>query len=100
MLKIILSKIKTNVGLFTSAITLAIVNVFPVPVAPNKTWCLDELRHAATSSLLTNPDTIVVSSVSCIYGIGDPEDYAIGTISMTSPFTLKVPLWKSSWFLS
>ena len=36
---------------------------------------IDELRHAATSSLLTNRDTIVVSSVSCIYGIGDPEDY-------------------------
>lgn len=36
---------------------------------------IDELRHAATSSLLTRRDTIVVSSVSCIYGIGDPEDY-------------------------
>lgn len=36
---------------------------------------IDELRHAATSSLLTRPDTIVVSSVSCIYGIGDPVDY-------------------------
>lgn len=36
---------------------------------------IDELRHAATSSLLTHRDTIVVSSVSCIYGIGDPEDY-------------------------
>ena len=36
---------------------------------------IDELRHAATSSLLTNRDTIVVSSVSCIYGIGDPDDY-------------------------
>ena len=36
---------------------------------------IDELRHAATSALLTRKDTIVVSSVSCIYGIGDPEDY-------------------------
>lgn len=36
---------------------------------------IDELRHAATSSLLTRRDTIVVSSVSCIYGIGDPIDY-------------------------
>jgi len=36
---------------------------------------IDELRHAATSYLLTHRDTIVVSSVSCIYGIGDPEDY-------------------------
>lgn len=36
---------------------------------------IDELRHAATSALLTQRDTIVVASVSCIYGIGDPEDY-------------------------
>ena len=36
---------------------------------------IDELRHKATSSLLMYRDTIVVSSVSCIYGIGDPEDY-------------------------
>ena len=36
---------------------------------------IDELRHSATSSLLNNRDTIVVASVSCIYGIGDVEDY-------------------------
>ncbi len=36
---------------------------------------IDELRHSATASLLNNPDTIVVASVSCIYGIGDVEDY-------------------------
>ena len=36
---------------------------------------IDELRHAATSALLTRPDTIVVASVSCIYGIGEVEDY-------------------------
>ena len=36
---------------------------------------IDELRHAAASSLLTRKDTIVVASVSCIYGIGEPEDY-------------------------
>lgn len=36
---------------------------------------IDELRHAATASLLTRRDTIVVASVSCIYGIGDVEDY-------------------------
>ena len=36
---------------------------------------IDELRHSATASLLRNPDTIVVASVSCIYGIGDVEDY-------------------------
>ena len=36
---------------------------------------IDELRHSATASLLRNKDTIVVASVSCIYGIGDVEDY-------------------------
>ena len=36
---------------------------------------IDELRHSATSSLLNNKDTIVVASVSCIYGIGEVEEY-------------------------
>jgi excinuclease ABC subunit B len=36
---------------------------------------IDEMRHAATSSLLDSEDVIVVASVSCIYGIGDPDDY-------------------------
>ena len=36
---------------------------------------IDELRHKATSSLLTRRDTIVVASVSCIYGIGEVEEY-------------------------
>ncbi len=36
---------------------------------------IDELRHAATSALLNNDDVIVVASVSCIYGIGEVEDY-------------------------
>ena len=36
---------------------------------------IDQMRHSAVSSLLTEKDVIVVSSVSCIYGIGDPEDY-------------------------
>jgi len=37
---------------------------------------IDRLRHAATTALLTHRDTIIVASVSCIYGIGSPEDYA------------------------
>lgn len=37
---------------------------------------IDRLRHAATSALLTRRDTIIVASVSCIYGIGSPETYA------------------------
>ena len=36
---------------------------------------IDELRHAATSALITSRDVIVVSSVSCIYGIGEVEEY-------------------------
>ena len=36
---------------------------------------IDQMRHSAVSSLLTEDNVIVVSSVSCIYGIGDPEDY-------------------------
>jgi Excinuclease ABC subunit B len=36
---------------------------------------LDQLRHAAIQSVLTRKDFIIISSVSCIYGIGDPEEY-------------------------
>ena len=36
---------------------------------------IDRLRHSATSSLLTRRDTIVVASVSCIYGLGAPDEY-------------------------
>ena len=36
---------------------------------------IDRLRHACTQSLLTRKDVIVVSSVSCIYGLGSPEEY-------------------------
>lgn len=36
---------------------------------------IDQMRHSAVSSLLTYDDVIVVASVSCIYGIGDPDDY-------------------------
>ena len=36
---------------------------------------IDKLRHAATSALFSRPDVIIVASVSCIYGLGSPEDY-------------------------
>ncbi|MQG73381.1 MAG: excinuclease ABC subunit UvrB [SAR202 cluster bacterium] len=36
---------------------------------------IDRLRHAATRSLLTRKDVLIVASVSCIYGLGDPQDY-------------------------
>jgi len=39
----------------------------------NKT--IEKYRNAATQSLLTRPDTLIVASVSCIYGLGDPENY-------------------------
>jgi len=44
---------------------------------------IDRLRHAATTALLTRRDTIIVASVSCIYGIGSPEDYAGMSITVT-----------------
>ena len=36
---------------------------------------IDRLRHATTQSLLTRPDVIIVASVSCIYGLGSPDEY-------------------------
>jgi len=41
---------------------------------------IDKLRLKATSSLMAREDVIVVSSVSCIYGIGSPEEYSKGTV--------------------
>ena len=48
---------------------------------------VEKLRHQATSSLLSRRDVIVVASVSCIYGIGSPEDYAglAPTVSRDEP---------------
>jgi excinuclease ABC subunit B len=43
---------------------------------------IDQMRHAATSSLLERRDTIIIASVSCIYGIGDPEDYRNGMVTL------------------
>lgn len=36
---------------------------------------IDKLRHSATAAILERKDVIIISSVSCIYGLGDPEDY-------------------------
>ena len=44
---------------------------------------IDELRHAATSSLLSYRNTIVVASVSCIYGIGEVEEYRSKMLTLT-----------------
>ncbi len=51
---------------------------------------IDRLRHAATVALLTRPDTIVVASVSCIYGIGSPDHYT----EMSLPLVKKNGLWQ------
>jgi excinuclease ABC subunit B len=44
---------------------------------------IDRLRHAATTGLLTRRDVIIVASVSCIYGIGSPDDYGEMSITIT-----------------
>ena len=44
---------------------------------------IDKLRLKATSSLMSREDVIVISSVSCIYGIGSPEDYKKGTVKLS-----------------
>jgi excinuclease ABC subunit B len=44
---------------------------------------IDRLRHAATSSLLSRRDVIIVASVSCIYGLGSPEEYADRVVFLT-----------------
>ena len=44
---------------------------------------IDELRHYATSSLLNDKDVIVIASVSCIYGIGEIEEYRNKTITLS-----------------
>ena len=52
---------------------------------------IDRLRHGATEALLTRRDVIVVASVSCIYGIGSPENYT----------EMSLPIWhdENGWFI-
>ena len=45
---------------------------------------IDQLRHAATSALLSRDDCIVVASVSCIYGIGEVEEYKNNTLTLST----------------
>jgi excinuclease ABC subunit B len=44
---------------------------------------IDRLRHAATSNILSRRDTIIVASVSCIYGLGSPEEYEKRVVFLT-----------------
>ena len=50
---------------------------------------IDKLRHSATSSLFERRDVIIVSSVSCIYSLGDPEDYTDLMISLRPGMTME-----------
>ena len=43
---------------------------------------IDRLRHAATASLLSRRDTVIVASVSCIYGLGSPEEYEARLVNL------------------
>lgn len=43
---------------------------------------IDRLRHSATTSLVERRDVVIIASVSCIYGIGDPEEYARMCVSL------------------
>lgn len=50
---------------------------------------IDKLRHSATAALFERRDVIIVSSVSCIYGLGDPEDYKDLIISLRPQMALE-----------
>src|SRR5205814_6293865 len=50
---------------------------------------IDKLRHAATRSLLERHDVLIVASVSCIYGIGSPEDYGKVLVSLQKGQTVR-----------
>lgn len=49
---------------------------------------IDELRHSATSALISRSDVIVVASVSCIYGIGEIEEYKKKMLTLTVGYTI------------
>ena len=51
---------------------------------------IDRLRLSATASLLERRDVIVVSSVSCIYGLGEPEDFASMMVSLRVGATMEI----------
>ncbi|HYI25019.1 MAG TPA: excinuclease ABC subunit UvrB, partial [Thermomicrobiales bacterium] len=50
---------------------------------------IDKLRHAATRALLTRPDTLIVASVSCIFGLGTPEEYASTTVDLRTGMSVR-----------
>ncbi len=50
---------------------------------------IDKLRHAATRALLTRRDVLIVASVSCIYGLGSPDEYQSFRVSLTKGETAR-----------
>ena len=50
---------------------------------------IDKLRHSATAALFERKDVIIVASVSCIYGLGDPDDYSGLTVSLRPGMKIK-----------
>ena len=74
-------------------IPLSLASVVALAIIVERAWNLrapkilppeevERLRYSATNSLLTRRDVIVVSSVSCIYGLGTPEEYIQGMIQL------------------
>lgn len=49
---------------------------------------VERLRHSATNALLTRRDVVVVATVSCIYGLGTPEEYVAGMVTLTRGATM------------
>ncbi len=52
---------------------------------------IDKLRHAATMALLSRRDTLIVASVSCIYGLGEPEEYKNFILSIKKDTSYRIP---------
>ena len=52
---------------------------------------IDKLRHAATMALLARRDTLIVASVSCIYGLGEPEEYKNFILSLQTQSEHQIP---------
>src|SRR5947209_5801935 len=50
---------------------------------------IDRLRHAATKALFERPDVVIVASVSCIYGLGSPEEYGKEVLTLRKGETRK-----------
>ena len=61
---------------------------------------IDKLRHSATAALIERRDVIIISSVSCIYGIGNPEDYRHMMLSLRPGMEKELlRMWRSNTML-